>query len=90
MVLEYMNLYNLFVNNVFGSVFGAALGIAVVLFVIATVMKISPFTSGFIVLFFLAAYGMATSLGALVFFITLTLAISYVGYGIIKFWGLGQ
>jgi len=90
MVMEYMNLYDLFVNNVFGSILGAAVGIGVVLFVIAMLMKISPFTSGFLVLFFLASFGLATSLGPLVFFVMLAFSLVYVGYGFIRMWGLGQ
>ena len=81
---EKFNLYDVFVNNVFGSIPLAAIGVAVIIALIAFICQMSPTSLGIIEFMYLTAFG-AGYMGALVFIPIFLLAFMYFAVGVFRF-----
>ena len=78
---ESLNLYEFFVNQVFGDVILAAVGIAALFFLMGTIFRLSYWTTAMIVIIFLAGFTFL-AINPLILFLV------WIVYGLAFFVGL--
>jgi hypothetical protein len=89
MVLESLNLFDIFVNQVFGGLFLAYLGIMGILFAIGAVTRLSKT----FLFYWLALYSLCMGIivfGGLAAFVFLILSGTYFGFALYKWWHGGM